>query len=352
MIVLLRGMAIIVGAGAIGAVTYGTVKHSGGIGSDAAPLYLALGALQIMLALSFGIITSRALKSLAILVLLACEAATFIGTANLQLADVEAHAMPVHQAAARRQEAQAWLTRLENDDRVQRAERALQAARENAMATSESNSCNKGCIATAQQTVADARAALDDARQSLQLEERQARAALNDAPLPGSANVLADKLGLSASTVDLFFVGFRGFAVAIGAAILLAAGAHPRRRQDLARPSPTALVPETVAPARKPPIDQVASVAAPSAKVVKLAPPKPALSVIDFGADSLEHAPGDALDFDEFFNAYVAAAEARKMRAHAAEEFVDPFKRLIAEAGIRTRKRGSKLFLCDVRLVA
>ena len=87
--ILLRGLAILIGLGAIAAVTYGTVEATGGIGTDTAPLYIALGALQAAIALSFAVIHSRIVAALAILVLVACEAATFIGTADLQLAGIE-----------------------------------------------------------------------------------------------------------------------------------------------------------------------------------------------------------------------------------------------------------------------
>ena len=73
--ILLRGLAILIGLGAIAAVTYGTVEATGGIGTDTAPLYIALGALQAAIALSFAVIHSRIVAALAILVLVACEAA-------------------------------------------------------------------------------------------------------------------------------------------------------------------------------------------------------------------------------------------------------------------------------------
>jgi hypothetical protein len=78
----------------------------------------------------------------------------------------------------------------------------------------------------------------------------------------------------------------------------------------------------------------------------------PALSVIDFGANSLGASPGAKLDFEEFSNAYDRAAQAAKKRALTPEEFAEPFKTLCSTAGIRTAKRGSKVFLCDVRLAS
>lgn len=76
------------------------------------------------------------------------------------------------------------------------------------------------------------------------------------------------------------------------------------------------------------------------------------LCVVGFGADSLEPAPGGTLDFDDFFNAYVAAARANRFPAYAGTAFVAPFKRLCQEAGIRLSRERERLFLCDVRLSA
>ncbi len=121
---LVRGLAIIVGLGAIAAVTYGTVEATGGIGTNVAPLYIALGALQAAIAMSFGHMQSRFAKAIGVLVLLACEGATFIGTADLQLAGIETRAAPIHDAEAKRKAAQEWVARLDRDDRVERAERA------------------------------------------------------------------------------------------------------------------------------------------------------------------------------------------------------------------------------------
>ena len=59
---------------------------------------------------------------------------------------------------------------------------------------------------------------------------------------------------------------------------------------------------------------------------------------------------GKRIDTEEFFLAYEKAAHDGRMRALPPEEFVEPFKRLCSEAGIRTSKRGGKLYLMDVSL--
>jgi hypothetical protein len=234
----LRGLAILIGLGAIAAVTYGTVEATDGIGSNAAPLYIALGALQAAIALSFGVIQSRVVGTLAVLVLLACEMATFIGTADLQLAAIETHAAPIHEAEAKRKAAEDLVARLERDDRVARAEQALATAQADARAKSTAPDCGKGCIATLGKSVDVATAAVGEARQSLYIETRQARAALDKAPVPPQASPLANRLGMEPGTLDLLFVGFRGFAVSAGAAIVLAIGAHGGRSMPTGAPAP------------------------------------------------------------------------------------------------------------------
>jgi hypothetical protein len=98
--------------------------------------------------------------------------------------------------------------------------------------------------------VRSAEADVERARESVQLEKAQARAALAKTPLPGSATPLADRLGVQPWTLDLLYVGFRGFAVAAGAAIVLAYGAHGRRRPaetvlvEVERRPPSKAIPE------------------------------------------------------------------------------------------------------------
>ena len=125
----------------------------------------------------------RAIAWLVALAVIAGELYGFQATASWHVAHIEEQAAPIHELEAKRAEAKAWVARLENDDRVERAERALKEARADANARSTAKDCNKGCIATLAKTVDDATADVERARQSLELEQRQARAALANAPL-------------------------------------------------------------------------------------------------------------------------------------------------------------------------
>jgi hypothetical protein len=329
-VILLRGLAISVGLGAIAAVTYSTVEATGGIGTNAAPLYIALGALQAAIALSFAMIHSRVVAALAVLVLVACEAAAFIGTADLQLAGIEMRAAPLHEAAAKRKAAEDWQARLEHDDRVERSEQALRDAEADAREKSTAPDCGKGCVATLAKTVDGATAAVGAARESLQLEQRQARAALSAAPLPPQMSPLAARLGVEPGTLDLLFVGFRGFAVAAGAAIVLAIGAHGRR------PS---------APTIPTPIEQ------PTGNVVALLP-KPKGDVDRFLLERVKRARAGTVSWAALYVGYRAWCLAGAWAPVEAKDFGAHLDKLRDDLGLKVRTEGQDVLFVGLKLAS
>ena len=341
--ILLRGLAILIGLGAIAAVTYGTVEATGGIGNDAAPLYIALGALQAAIALSFSVIHSRAAAMLAMVVLVACEAASFIGTADLQLAGIEQRAAPLHDAEAKRKAADDWVARLDADDRIERAERALQNAQADAREKSTAKDCGKNCLAILDKTVDDARAAAADAQSSLQLEKRQARAALAAAPIPASASPLADRLGVQASTLDLLFVGLRGFAVAAGAAIVLAIGAHGPRPAAPPAPVPTPLTGNVVALAPKRALLSVQKVKA---------FPLPVGDVDAFLLERVAHEQGARVSWADAFVSYRAWCDGGGCSPVDAKAFGARLDALRDELGLKVRTRGHDVYFVDLKLAS
>ena len=157
---LIRGIAIVVGLGAIAAVTHGTIMATGGYGLDTnAPMLIALALVQAVLAMTIGDCFAkrrRALASLAILVL--------VGLRDLQLhrdsqppARQHRDARRAHpRAEAKRKAAEAFVARLERDDRVERAEQAAKVARADANARSTDKGCGPSCRATLAKTVDDA----------------------------------------------------------------------------------------------------------------------------------------------------------------------------------------------------
>jgi hypothetical protein len=229
-----RAVAIVVGLGAIAAVTHGTVMATGGYGFETnAPMLIALASVQAVLALTVGDCFAKgryALGVLAILVLVACEVCSFVATANLQLTSLDSNAAPVLEAEAKYKAATARVEAAERSDIVVRAEQAKARVGADAMAKSAEKGCATNCRQILEAQVAAAAATVEAARSSFTRELAESRAALASTPLPGSATPLADRTGISAKTLDLLYVGFRGFAVAAGAAVLLAYGAHGQSR--------------------------------------------------------------------------------------------------------------------------
>jgi hypothetical protein len=338
---IIRGLAAIAGVGILAAVAHVTITATGGYGWNTnAPLTMALAVGVAMGAPIAGLCFEEGRWPLALSILLALIAGELYGfgaTANRHVANLEAQAAPIHDAEARHKAAVARLAAAQNSDVVERAEAAKAKSESEGLATSAGKSCKEVCKGAILEAARNAEAAVVAARAQMQTEIDAAGAALERSPLPGSASPLADRLGLQPWILDLAFAGLRSFACTVLAGALLAFAAHGRRARPVYTTAPVARVIEPLARISKP-------------RLVSSSPP--ALSVIDFGADQLEAAPGDTLDFDEFFDAYDHAAQISKLRALTTDEFIEPFKKLCAEAGIRTRKRGSKLLLVDVKLAS
>lgn len=326
MIVLLRGLAIIAGLGGIGAVTYGTVEATGGFTTNYAAVYIALGVTQAVLAMALGagLVRGRLLALTAVALLVMCEAANFLATVDLQLTAAEDAAAPIHDASAKRMAAEDWVARLERDDRVQRAERALRDAQADARTKSTDKGCGQNCRAILAKTVDDATAAVANAQASLQLEKRQARAALDKAPLPPSATPLADKTGWQAWMIDLAKAGLRGFGLALGSAILLAAGAH-RRQPEF----PTPTVPK---PAKVPVTKAVGSVS-------------------KWMLEATEAQPAAKAEWGAMLAAYRLWCQAHDFEAVTAEVFAESLNVICERAGIETNEKGGKVYCVDLKLI-
>jgi hypothetical protein len=175
---LLRGIAALVGVLILAAVAHVTTMATGGYADTNAAITIALACGVAIGAPVAGICIERGqrmLAMLAALALLAGELYSFGATASWHVAHLEAQAAPIHEAEARHADAKAWVARLERDDRVERAERALSDAQADARAKSTAPDCGKGCIATLGKSVDAATAAGG----GCEAERRQARAALD-----------------------------------------------------------------------------------------------------------------------------------------------------------------------------
>jgi hypothetical protein len=127
-------------------------------------------------------------------------------------------------------------------------------------------------------------------------------------------------------TLDLFFVGFRGFAVAAGAAIVLAVGAHgwigPRTRSA------------------------AELIEAPAAK------PGDPRKVAKFMVDCMEAAPRSRVESAQLYAAYQNWCENNNARALPAPQFADALVPVLNEVGIKRKLQGDDLFLMGVRLAS
>ena len=364
---IIRVLAFAVGLALAAAMANANVASAGGYGTTLSYVVLTMAAGIVIGSIVIGhsLAQKRILLAGFLCVgMFAGELYNFVSSADRVILSAENVQAPLKDALQRHDaalqalaEAQAEKPSPASRDRLDAAERAKDNADKAAREQASLPGCRKNCADLLQAAVNSAAREVEAARIELgdhdriearRIADKVARAetALAAAPLPASATPFADRIGMSPSTFDLLkaallAIGFNGIAAA-----LIAFAAHGAKPAKTATPvkveAPTA---EVIAP----PAKKMAST-----NVVKLAQPAKAavLSILDFGADHLEPAPGDTLDFDEFFNAYAAAAKAVKLNAYGPVEFVEPFKQLCDEAGIRVRKRGQKVFLCDVKLAS
>ena len=196
-----RVLGGISGVGVLGAATQLNVAHAGGYASSDAPLIIAAAVLPPC---RDGGLRSRhdGRAQLGALALGLCGSPA----RGRELAAREAVALPVAEAAAKREAAQKRLTDAE-------------AAKKKANDVSEAakRDCRTDCAAL-----------LQVAKRDAENELTAARKALEDLPAVGSATPLADRLGLAAWAWDLIVAGLRSLLV-IGGSLAIALALHPKR---------------------------------------------------------------------------------------------------------------------------
>ena len=140
---------------------------------------------------------------------------------------------------------------------------------------------------------------------------------------------------MQASTLDLLFVGFRGFAVAAGAAIVLAIGAHGGRRA----PEPTKLASNVVpiTPKR-------------TARYSEATLPVKLGDVDAFLLERVSHEEGGRVSWADAFLSYRAWCEASGCAAVDARAFGARLDALRDELGLKVRTKGQDVFFVDLKL--
>ena len=294
----------------------------------------------------------RVLGVFLVLALIAGEAYGLATTAERYVASREAAQAPFHDAEAKHAAAKDRLAAAEHSDAVTRAEAAKAKLDAEVIAKSAEKGCRENCRQVLEAQVRAATAAVASARADIQREIAAARAELQGSPLPASASPLADRLGWPAWMLDLIIAALASVACNGLAMGLIALGGHGPRRTGGGHVPVAGIGGATRVGQVVTGLPVGGKVLAPVAKPRLVSSQQPALGVIEFGAAELEAAPGGILDFDDFFRAYELAAEVSGKRALSPDEFLEPFKRLCGETGIRARKQGGRLLLLDVKLAS
>jgi hypothetical protein len=326
----LRIAAGIVGLAILATVASAVILATGGYGWDTnAPMTIALAAAVAVgspVARQFFVTGDRGLGWLIVLALVCGEAYGFVATASWHMTHLDALQAPAREALAKHNEAQARVDALARDDRVQRAEHDAKAAREDATTKSIAPGCGTSCKATLAKAVDDATAAISEARSSLELEQRQARAALDKAPLPGQIDPLAAALGVPVWEKGLTEAGLRSVALTILAACLLTYACHPRSSPQ---PTPTASKPKPIANNAKP----VGSVS----KWMLVATEAQATAKAEWGA---------------MLAAYRQWCKANGFDPVTASKFADSLNVICEQTGIETKAAGKRIYCLGLTLAS
>ena len=358
-----RIAAALAGLILVAAAAYGNVVYSGGFGTPASYATCAMAFGVVVGSAIVGYVRTMTLVAVLLFSLVAGEAYALLMTANRVVVASDALQAPLIDAKQRHDDALKALAKARNEkpvpvsrDRLEAAERAKTEADKAAREQASLRTCLKNCAALLRAAADDAAREVEAARAEIANHDKleadriaalvtKAEAMLKAAPMPASATPFADRIGMAPWALDLLIAFLLSIGLNVLAAAFFAFATHSERKAKTIAVAATSepVVVEPM-PAKKAAPDVVKKLPSP----IKL----PLLSIVDFGADNLAPAPGDTLDFDEFFNAYAAAARESNLSAYGPMEFVEPFKRLCDEAGIRIRKRGTKVFLCDVKLAA
>jgi hypothetical protein len=243
MAVVVRCLAALVGLAIIGCVAHAAVMASGGYGTTAALLIWGLAGGLAVGSLAVGVAWHEERRTIAfclIAALAAGEAWSLLTTAERTLAHRDAHQVPLRAAAEARAKAQERLSLAEaalqaigTTPRLVEAQKGKNLADTAVVDKASERGCLSNCRQLLQKAVDDAATELADARAEVERTRSNAegrvavaRAELDALPMPSSATVLADRLGIEGWRVDLVAAGLYSLAANGLAAFLLAFAAH------------------------------------------------------------------------------------------------------------------------------
>jgi hypothetical protein len=245
-----RVLAGVVGLAILAFVVHAAIMASGGYGTPAAPLMMALGAGLAAGALAVGVAWDegrRALGLCLLVALLAGEAWALLQTGERTISHRDQQQAPLRDAADKRakalervEAAEAALAAIGETPRLIKAQKAKTAADAAVVAKAAEKGCVQNCarllqaqVDAAAADVAAARAEIDTTRAGAAGKVKQARADLALLPLPPSASPLADRLGVEPWKLDLAAAALASVAANGLAAFLLTFAAHGRPRRPL-----------------------------------------------------------------------------------------------------------------------
>lgn len=245
---ILRALAVIIGAGVLAATAHVTISHTGGYGTPQAMLTLAISAGVGIGALAIGACWTDRRRVLAIGILGAMICGELFGlamTAERLIAQREDAQAPIRKANGERTAIAADIGKLESalsaSATSPRLSEALAAQAKIAATIAEKaaeRTCIANCRALLDRQADDARTEVERARSDIaatrakiETQLATARARLSGMSPATSGTPLADRLGVPAWLLDLAIAALGALGANGLAATLLAFGAH-RRKAD------------------------------------------------------------------------------------------------------------------------
>ncbi len=348
------GVAILIGALLLGAVTHVTVLATGGYGTPHSYLTIAIAVGVGAGSVYTGKAWADRRYGVAIGLFLAIVAGEVFGlyqTANRLVAGSEHSQAPLREYAKRHQEAtdavkaaEKSLASASTSRRLEEAIAAKKRASEESTAKAAEMGCRKGCIETFDKRVAEAsaevvaaREEIRDAKATAEAKVKSAKATLVSMKAPESPTPLADRLGVAPWLLDLVASIFGSYGANGLACFLLMYGAHGSHWQNSLEQHANgrAHVPEAVAAPKK--VDP---------------PRQPKMSRRDHAAKfalSRLAPDGGGVDLDAIRQEYRTWARGEPMRLTDAEIGAE-LARLFEEAGIEIAQQGERLVAIGVAL--
>jgi hypothetical protein len=209
-----RALTTVAGLAVVVAATHANVRHSGGYGTTDSWLAIAVSAL---LAVGMGYVAkewrhgSKIGLILLTVCLLAGETYWLLLNTERELQTRADQERPFQEAHDKRAKAQ---------KRIDEAKEEKKRADEAALTQAALPGCSANCAKL-----------LTDAREAARIELDNARAALAVLPKDGTSVSLADNLGVSRWSWDLFMASLRGLAI-IGGSLAIGLALHPRRKAE------------------------------------------------------------------------------------------------------------------------